>query len=819
MWQADLGARGKQTLAFANSLLLVLGGLAVAVPVVLHFVMQPKPKPLAFPAIRFLVQSEAVSSRRLRIKHWLLLLARMLVVGLVALALAGPSVAENAAAAWTMTGVAGSLALVTALMLAAVWSIRRTPLLLGGVGAAFLAAAVWTIASLVVALRPDSSRLLGNPEEPVTAVLIVDTSPRMGYRRENRSHLEFAREEAAWVLSVLPPDSQISVIDSGDPESFFSVDLGAANRRLAGLEIVATQSGIGAALKSAAGLLKSAAHERREVYVLTDLAAAAWENVRGGPELLPAGTGLFLIDVGTDRPANLGLANPAPEAVRLTGNSSLSIETSVSATGAGGERMVELRIEQPDPTRPVIRDGEVLGPEKFWTVRQPVDAPENGSTTVTLRFEQALPPGVHQGTITLLGSDSLAADDQRFFTVSVEDRWQVLVLHGPGVNPGNVATTLGPPMFETTTLAQSDSGTLDLGQFDAVVLADPGPWPENEWLRLGRFVESGGGAAVLVGANALAAGNVDATFLAPAAKRLLGGALTVPWRRPDGDLFLAPDNLAHALFDEIRPVASTLAWNRFPVFLFWGLAPEFTEAGQGAVLVRYTNGEPALLELKVGEGRVLLLTTPLTDVARPKGRPSWNSLFLGSPLPAWMLVRGMGLYLVQARSETLNLTVGQPARLRNDVRVFPENWTMFSPDKGRPPAPLAAARGELRYAFTSVPGQYRLKGAGDRPANRGFSVNLDDRATDLTRLSAEQLDALLGAGNYRLTANRDEFERAQGQSRRGQEFYPVLLLVLAVLLALEFLLGARFYGRGGQSAGPNAPRSAVSSRSAASAGS
>jgi Aerotolerance regulator N-terminal len=786
-------------LAFANSLLLVLGGLAVAVPVVLHFVMQPKPKPLAFPAIRFLVQSEAVSSRRLRIKHWLLLLARILVVGLLALALAGPSVAENAAAAWTNTGISGGLALVAGLMLAAVWSTRRTPVLLGGVGLVFLASMVWTVWSMIVALRPDPSRLLGNPEEPVTAILIVDTSPRMGYRRENRTHLDYAREEAAWVLSLLPPDSQISIIDSGDPESFFSVDLGAAERRLAGLEIVATQPGLGAALKSAGGLLKSSAHERREVYLLTDLGAAAWEGVQGGEELLPSGTGLFLIDVGTERPANLALANPAPEAVRLTGTSSLSIETNVTATGGGGERMVELRIEQPDPARPVIRDGQVLGPEKYWSVQQPVEVPENGSTAVTLRFEQSLPPGVHQGTITLLGSDALAADDQRFFTVSVEDRWQVLVLHGPGVNPGNISVTLAPPIFEVTTLAQNDSGTLDIGQFDAVILLDPGPWAETEWLRLGRFVEAGGGVAILPGANAQAGSGPDPAFTVPAARRLLGGQLTFPWRRPDGDLFLAPDNLAHSLFDEIRPVASTLAWNRFPVFLFWGLAPEFTTANQGAVLVRYTNGEPALFELKVGEGRVLVLTTPLTEVARPKGRPSWNSLFLGSPLPAWMLVRGMGLYLVQARSETLNLTVGQPARLRNDVRVYPGNWTMFSPDTRRPPAPLASSRGEIRYPFTGVPGQYRLKGAGDRPANRGFSVNLEDRATDLTRVTAAQLDELLGADNYKLTSNRADFERAQGTSRRGQEFYPVLLLVLAVLLALEFLLGARFYGRSSDS--------------------
>src|ERR1700752_1350134 len=64
-------------------------GLA-ALPVLLHLFMRQTPKHVIFPALRLIRERQRQSKKRLRIKNWLLLLARMAILALMALALARP---------------------------------------------------------------------------------------------------------------------------------------------------------------------------------------------------------------------------------------------------------------------------------------------------------------------------------------------------------------------------------------------------------------------------------------------------------------------------------------------------------------------------------------------------------------------------------------------------------------------------------------------------------------------------------------------------------------------------------------------------------
>ena len=101
--------------------------------------------------------------------------------------------------------------------------------------------------------------------------------------------------------------------------------------------------------------------------------------------------------------------------------------------------------------------------------------------------------------------------------------------------------------------------------------------------------------------------------------------------------------------------------------------------------------------------------------------------------------------------------------------------------------------GKIRYRFTETPGQYRLKGILSGPVLRGFSVNLQAGDTDLTRIENDQLDEFLGAGRYQLASQRVEIQRKQGTSRRGQEFYPLLVIMVLVVLGVEYMMSNRFY--------------------------
>src|SRR5207244_5587848 len=81
--------RDGEPMSFVHPLLL--GGLLlVGIPVLIHLIMQQKPKRLPFPAFRFLLQKHRTNQRRLRLRHWLLLALRVLLVAAICLAFARP---------------------------------------------------------------------------------------------------------------------------------------------------------------------------------------------------------------------------------------------------------------------------------------------------------------------------------------------------------------------------------------------------------------------------------------------------------------------------------------------------------------------------------------------------------------------------------------------------------------------------------------------------------------------------------------------------------------------------------------------------------
>ncbi len=71
---------------------LAAGAALAALPVILHLFMRQTPKHVIFPAIRLIRERQRRSKKRMRVKNWLLLLARMAVLALMALALARPRI-------------------------------------------------------------------------------------------------------------------------------------------------------------------------------------------------------------------------------------------------------------------------------------------------------------------------------------------------------------------------------------------------------------------------------------------------------------------------------------------------------------------------------------------------------------------------------------------------------------------------------------------------------------------------------------------------------------------------------------------------------
>jgi hypothetical protein len=71
----------------------VLAGLAAAaIPILLHLLARREPPTVVFPAVRYLVTTTREHQRRLKLQNWLLLFLRTLLIAMVVLAAAGPTV-------------------------------------------------------------------------------------------------------------------------------------------------------------------------------------------------------------------------------------------------------------------------------------------------------------------------------------------------------------------------------------------------------------------------------------------------------------------------------------------------------------------------------------------------------------------------------------------------------------------------------------------------------------------------------------------------------------------------------------------------------
>ena len=138
---------------------LLAGLLAAGVPLLLHLVQRREPPTVVFPAVRYLVDATREHQRRLRIRHWLLLLLRTLLVVALVLAAAGPTVRRSG----VTEHAPGALVLVLDNSLSSAAVVDGTPRLDQLVRAAVAVLARATPADAVWLVLADGAARRGDP--------------------------------------------------------------------------------------------------------------------------------------------------------------------------------------------------------------------------------------------------------------------------------------------------------------------------------------------------------------------------------------------------------------------------------------------------------------------------------------------------------------------------------------------------------------------------------------------------------------------------------------------------------------------------------
>lgn len=623
-------------MSFTNQALLY-GLAAIAIPIILHLLNRRSAKQIEWGAMQFLLDSVESRRRRIQLEEALLLAARCLLVGLVALAVARPFQPPGGMIPYVVVIPAFLLALVCLTTGIILRESKKHLFSLVGLGLALLA----LCAGAILYEKYWNLKRYGSTGKK-DIVLIIDGSTSMQLKKDGMSNFDRAILEAKEVIEKSSGGNAFSVI-LGGPTPMVRVGDPMVNKSeldlaLNSLKPVRGKMDAFACLSASLTALNRGSNGDKEIIVFTDEQAIGWnldnrsdwealqhsaKQLKAKPPIivrkyeLPAAFRNVAVaqirlsrdTVGTDRPVGVEVT------VENTGSEAIS-PTAVELTlGEPAEPGQPADAAKPAPQ--VLKDASMgqLQPGEKETIRFQHHFKEPGSVVLSAR---------------VVVQDDLALDDRADMSAHIVDRLSVLIVEGnPAADVLKRAasfTTLAlAPMKQLAAdpapdpNAKSKSGVLidpevkTLGQlpliasfqdYDVVILCDVPRLAESTARRLAAWVQAGGGLLISPGAQAEAAfydswRAADGTTVSPA--RLSSQTIVPPGQEPVG---LALNTFKHPALrlvaDAKQSDLGSAVFTRF-----WRLQPdESMEAAYS--IARLANGDPFIASQRLGFGTVML---------------------------------------------------------------------------------------------------------------------------------------------------------------------------------------------------------------------
>ena len=810
---------------------LIYGLGLAALPVILHFLMKQKPKRVIFPALKLIQSRQKQNSRRFRLRHWWLLLLRVGVLGLLVFALTRPSLPP---ANYNFSGLeCGVLSAIIAagmgtyFMLIHRW--RKQGVAKPDLIERRSKARVWTTTTVLALLLlcvgwPYQRRVMAELKDPrpmaaldlpVAAVCLFDTSQSTSYTQEGKTRLDLAKAIAKNHLGDLPAISRVAITDcSGDNPIIFQSTLRAAQTRIETLEPRAVAIPLNERLRSA---LQAQADDRRRtleeqgaiaeesrrdrfirrVYILTDLAKSAWSA--GVSQALKADldrhkeVDVYLIDIGEEQPQNVGITQISLSRERISVGGSLDVQATIASTGIAEEMTVKLSI---------LNSQERLDPRDEARVKITPNTP----LKIDFQRLKGLTGPVVHGVVQIDRSDPLSADNMRFFTAFAGPPTPVLVVTSQANRAREIRFGLAPfdvgsaetNVFEPSVVIPAQLTEALIQKADVIWLQDLPRLPDATWNMISKHVEQGHGLVVTLGDDKIDSVAYDRT----AAQVCLPASLDRWKPKADYRLQFSASNRVHPVFSEYREQEKNWAVleNNVRISRFWVVKP----AGGASVLATYNDKEqsPAILEKSHGKGRVLMFTsgTHLPNDPVEQGQSRWDNRWSNFPDPlldSWMwiaFVQQLADYGAGGGIEQFNHVCGEEVTLSLTPHAAERQLLFREPGLRQTQKTIPPDGNFLTVIQTETAGAYTLLEGADsvRPLT-GFSVNLKSNECDLTRLTADDLNEILGPDRYQLARSIEELKSHIRSSDLGQEVFPILLVALLVFFCGEHLVANRFY--------------------------
>ncbi|MYB96145.1 VWA domain-containing protein [Candidatus Poribacteria bacterium] len=738
-------------MAFLNPLFL-LGLLAAGIPLIIHLWNRRRVVTVDFSSLMFLMAAHRENARRFQLRQLLILLLRMAIVALIALALARP----------------------------------------------FL-----TLGLPVASVRAKTD-----------IVIVLDNSYSMAHQDVDGIRFEKAQTLAIDIMDTLRHgDSAALILMSDIPNPVFrqlTPDLGSVTAAIHAATVSYRATNAQPSLELAHEILAESSQLNKELYLISDFTRNGWENV-GARLPRPynrSGARVSLIPVaeGEAHNTNIEEVRPSNQLIGVNLPLQLNVTTANHSVAPLAQRMLTLFIGA--EKEKTVSFSAAANESLNTTLTYNFSTPGTHIGYFTLTEDRLNVDNQRYFALDVIG-------EVRVLCVGEQTEYLALALNPHNapvlsrVNGAAVSKVTSPNTIDTngimilpTQCTPTEFESFPLEDYDVIILADVPQITRQIGAQLQEFIRHGKSVITFVSrhSNAESYNSLSDGWL-PAQ---LGSTLT--WTPPQQ---VRAYQEGHPIFD-IFPNEGFSA--QYAPQFYSGVMLRPTSESE--VIAHFDDDTPFLIERNQGTSTVLLYNcgllrrqpnTPSANAGLPRTTAATNDLLI-NPYFLPMLQQSV-LYTATANRNLLTwsghigdtYTARYPRsaggkasiRLKTTVDTTPEAAGAVADDSIVVPI---AEDGTLQFRGTERPGIYQIEvRTPDRLQRDFFAVNVDAAESDLAQIPLQQVAARVGA---QTTANEETggttvADEAYNVKRHGREIWGELLLLAVCCMLLESFLSNR----------------------------
>ena len=636
---------------------------------------------------------------------------------------------------------------------------------------------ILALAALAFARPVTQSGYLGS-QAGVSAVVLLDRSASMSQESSDGPLFNLALAHARGILGTFSDADEVALVTFGSGKTEPAPEFASPRRAGELLDKITAADGRGElarALRGAYDLFDNAKHFNRELFIISDFQLNSMPDTLlrlGDREGESAGEiRVYAVAVGPERtsgqPRNAGI-------IRVDFGGQL-IEAGVDFTTGYTVKNFDATARS-NLIASLYIDGQRVAQSDFS-----LTAHEETRLTFTRRVDS---PGRHYAYLQL-SDDDFPNDNQFNFTFDIPETFNLLIVDnnagGDFIRLALEPTDIGVRHWLIKQISASRLGGVRLGDYDVVALVGINNLTRSEEAALSRFVRRGGGAIFVPGPNltpeSFAAGLASFTGLTLNEKMIINPPAS-------GHFILQTLEFSHPIF---HPFAE-LYQDGLPALEFYSL-PKFQITSESKSLAQFSGGRPALVERRLGRGKVLTLAALLG--------PNYSNIVSHSFFVP--LIIRLSEYAASDLSRyDYRRQVGDEATVPLPKRANPnEALTLIGPSGMREIVQAREAQGAYQIDLPPFPraGLYALRSRGQIVER--FAVNIDPAEGDLSAAEIADAEKLLGV-ELEAVPIPAQVAGFLSEKRTGKELWKTLLWLVALALLLETLLAGDVWRRRAQ---------------------